>query len=188
MAGRVGVIVAAMFLVFAIFFGIFSFYNFAQEYEGTASPTATPYTPAASTATPTTTPTPTTATTTAGEVKIALIVEGKWDRKSGKGSLEIKVSRPNVLAVLFNIIRLAISQYSSAYVEVEVRDPYGGVIFTDTKAVPSGTFHYEWDITKLREQYYAITVKARLVWQRPGRYGIPNPVVIDEKTLSIRLK
>ena len=161
---------AAAIVVFAVFFGIGSFISFARS---KATATTAPPTP----------------TTYAWKV---LVIEGKWDAMKKEGKItRVAVETPNPLAtIVYGIIRaLAISQYGGAYLHVEIFSPYGTVVKQLTRPVPSTTFREEIGITDLYLRYEKIVVKAKLCYQRMGKYGIPEEVkVVDEVEMELSLR
>jgi len=108
-----------------------------------------------------------------------VVVEGYFDSSSGDG--HISSIYVDVVGVAMESHELSIGEGAD---HVDIMVYYNGeLVKSKSEDIGSGNFKVYLDVTELKGK--TVTVKAQLIDERIGAYGIPQPVVVDEKEAKL---
>jgi len=106
-------------------------------------------------------------------------VSGTWDSASGTGSIsEISVHQGPLSS------KLAVTE-GGTIVVVEIRSLSGDLLKTFKQPINDGSWTVYVDVTEYRGKTLKIT--AKLIDERIGAYGIPQPIMVDQKTTELAI-
>lgn len=106
-------------------------------------------------------------------------VSGIWDPSSGTGSItEIVVSTEALSS-------MAVGEGGTT-VEVVIRGLDGTLLKSKKEPIGEGSWTVYVDVTEYRGR--TVKVTARLIDERIGPYGIPQPVIVAQKTIELTIR
>ena len=109
-----------------------------------------------------------------------IVVEGYFDSSSGDG---------HISSIYVDVTGIAIQESQPLGIgegadHVDIMVYYNGeLVKSKSEDIGSGDFKVYLDVTELKGK--TVTVKAQLIDERIGAYGIPQPVVVDEKEAQL---
>ena len=109
-----------------------------------------------------------------------VVVEGYFDSSSGDG---------HISSIYVDVTGIAIQESQPLGIgegadHVDIMVYYNGeLVKSKSEDIGSGNFKVYLDVTELKGK--TVTVKAQLIDERIGAYGIPQPVVVDEKEAQL---
>ena len=122
-----------------------------------------------------------TASTSNVNVKLYIRVYGYWDPNLRSGFIS-----DIMLEEATGETQLAVGE-GGTYVEIQIRDPStGGLLKSKNENVGGGSWNVWLDVDDLKGRTVKVIVK--LIHERIGAYGIPQPIMVDEKTKEIKVE